>query len=258
MGLTGWLILLFPATICTVIGLATHVIVMVVISVVLGLVVIAGLVARLTGVVKHRVTVLMTLPKFRWEVIQRWHRVYGAPPRGLIDEERMPIPPPPANAGLAVLCPDPSVRTCLEANDVPKRLGVALVRTPDQVPRGLPVVLLHDASIAGYQFAAYARAVLTGRTIVDASPRPSALKGAKNAFRLREPPPPAEAIAPLRQTGLLAEPELKWLAQGWWSPVAAMRPAAVITRVEAAAGRTTKDPDRRAAAAVGFMTWPTS
>jgi hypothetical protein len=120
------------------------------------------------------------------------------------------------------------------------------------------VVLLHDTSVAGYQFAAHARAFLPGRTVVDASTRPSTLKSTRKAFRLREPAPPADTIAALRTARILAEPELDWLAKGWWSPVAAMRPAALIARVETAAERTTVDPDRRAASAVGFMTWPAS
>jgi hypothetical protein len=57
--------------------------------------------------------------------------------------------------------------------------------------------------------------------------------------------------------GTLTPPELAWLAQGWWSPVAALRPSALITRVAGAVERAgNADPERRAAAAVGFLTWP--
>jgi hypothetical protein len=48
--------------------------------------------------------------------------------------------------------------------------------------------------------------------------------------------------------------EQEWLAKGWWSPIGAVRPAALIRRVEEAARRT--DPAHRAAQEVGFLTWP--
>jgi hypothetical protein len=80
---------------------------------------------------------------------------------------------------------------------------------------------------------------------------------AKSALRLRDNPPPLESIKALNATGLLSAVELGWLAKGWWSPVAALRPAALIGRIETALDRAgVGDPDRETAAAVGFMTWP--
>jgi hypothetical protein len=77
----------------------------------------------------------------------------------------------------------------------------------------------------------------------------------KNALRRRDQAPEPALIEQLR--GILTDAELEWLAQGWWSPVAALRPSILVGRVTTAVERApTRDPDRRAAAAVGFLTWP--
>jgi hypothetical protein len=218
------------------------------------------IVLRLTGRTHKLVRTKMDLTAFQ-NLIAGWSRTYRTELPGLVLENRVTPAKPPPNPALALVCPDRSVLICLQVNNAPERLGVALADTVDGLPPNLPVALLHDASVNGYRFAVESVGRYPARRPLDVGLRPRAVMNAKGAVRLREAPPPAEQIEWLRSTGLLTEPELNWLAKGWWSPVAAIRPGALIARIEALVQRARDhdpDPDRRAAAAVGFLTWPTS
>lgn len=213
------------------------------------------------------------------ELDENWRRVYGAMPPGMVDGALPPeqwgeSTPPVA----AVLCPDPAVLVCLAANDLPRRLGAWLYAAPEQVPQGLPTVVLHDASPQGLLFAAQARralgphasvAGLAPRTVLPARdakgptvadvPDAGRDAGPAKGLRLREPHLSPQEIDQLRQAApRLTEEELSWLAAGWWFPLAAVRPRALLTVVEAAVRRAQErgDPERHAARAIGFMTPP--
>jgi hypothetical protein len=217
------------------------------------------LVLRLTGRTQRRVRIRMDLHSFRRSVLGEWTSVYGAELPGLVHESMVAPRKPPPDAILAVVCADRSVLACLQVNGVPERFGVALADSVNQVPPDLPVALLHDASLAGYVLLTRARSRRVGRPTIDGGLRPRTAMAAKGAVRLRDTAPPPDQIEWLRSTGLLTEAELTWLAKGWWSPIAAIRPAPLITRVEALARQARNhdpDPDRRAAASVGFLTWP--
>jgi hypothetical protein len=189
------------------------------------------------------------------KMLDGWRATYGGDVPGVVREDGIrpdwQVPQPV----LAVLSDSHPALVGLYANDVHRRHNVALVHRPGQVPAGVPVVLLHDVSVDGYRFAAEARAALGSRVVADLTPRPSVVKAAKGSVKLRHPAPPAETMHWLRASGTLAEADLEWLALGWWSPIAALRPSALVGRVAAAVQRA-GDPDRRSAAAVGFLTWP--
>jgi hypothetical protein len=193
---------------------------------------------------------------FQGIALDPWFLVYQADPPHLVRDKKVPALPMPAEPVLAVVCPDTSVLTCLVANQVPDRLHVALVRHVDEVPANAPAVaVLHDASPAGCLLVVKARAQLAPRPVLDLGVRPGAAMANKGALRRRDQPPEPALIEQLR--GTLTDAELEWLAQGWWSPVAALRPSILVGRVATAVDRApTSDPDRRAAAAVGFLTWP--
>ncbi|WP_330186154.1 hypothetical protein KZZ52_43595 [Dactylosporangium sp. AC04546] len=216
------------------------------------------LVLRRSGVWKHAVAVRMPLDEFRQQVVSGWTRVYGGLPAGLVDERQVRPGPPPANPAFAVLSPDHAVLTCLRVNDVERRYNAALAAKVGDLPPGTPVAVIHDASVEGELFLAQARHELPGRRVIDVGLRPSAVLAAKGSFRLRTTARHPERIAWLRANTTLTPAELAWLGEGWWAPAATLRPGQLIARVEkaaAAAGRS-GDPDQRAAAAVGFMTWP--
>jgi hypothetical protein len=121
----------------------------------------------------------------------------------------------------------------------------------------VPIAILHDVNVAGLRWAAATRVAALGRPFVDISPRPAAIMKRRHAIRLRGEPPPAAEISHLRRTGTLSADELTWLAGGWSAPVAALTPAELIGRVTRAVSRApSRDPERRAAAAVGFLSWP--
>lgn len=200
-------------------------------------------------------------PKVRWadfqaQVLRRWRGVYGSDPPGLVEDAgywRPVVPPEPT---LAVLSPDKGVLVCLAANEVPQRLGVALASRPKDLPAGVPVLVMHDASAVGCLLAAQLRAAQPGRRVIDAGLRPRQVMSAKGALRLRAAPVLEPQLAALRAAGL-TEKELAWLARGWWSPVGALRPAVLIAKVQATVTRAlAADPARGEAEKVGFMTWP--
>jgi hypothetical protein len=203
----------------------------------------------------RRVNPLMSHQTFVRNMLDAWRQTYGGDVPGVVRENGIDPNEPSKRPALVVLSHSHPALVGLYANNVPQRQNVALAYRFEQVPAGVPVVLLHDVSVYGYRFAAKARAALGGQVVADLTPRPVAVKAAKGAVKLREPAPPTETIRWLRATGLLTDADVDWLARGWWSPIAALRPSALIGRVAAAAQRA-GDPERRTAAAVGFLTWP--
>lgn len=210
---------------------------------------------------------------------EHWPAVYKSMPQGMVDgdlpAEQWGGSTPQA---AAVLCPDSAVLVCLAANDLPQRLGAWLYTAPEQVPQGVPTVVLHDASPQGVLFAARARQVLgahasvvglaprtvlpardeKGRTVTNV-PDMDEDTGPAKGLRLRESRLSPQEVDQLRQAEpRLTEEELSWLAEGWWFPLAGVRPRALLTVVEAAVRRAQErgDPERHAARAIGFMTPP--
>ncbi|MET7420171.1 hypothetical protein [Dactylosporangium sp. NPDC005555] len=231
-----------------------------VVGVVLLLISATIIVLRLAGVFKREVAVNMPLPQFRKEIIGGWARVYGKPPGGIVDEPHVRPGPPPAQPAFAILCPDLSVLACLRVNDVERRFAAALAVNVAELPAGTPVAVLHDASLDGEVFLATARHELRGRRVVDLGLRPRSILAAKDPFKLRTKARQPERIAWLKTQTDLTPKELDWLGDGWSSPVAALRPAQLLARVEKVAAHLRKagapDRDEKAAMAVGFMTWP--
>jgi hypothetical protein len=126
----------------------------------------------------------------------------------------------------------------------------------EQIPPDLPVIVLHDASLQGSLFADYARGTLGPRAFL-AGLAPRTVLASRSPLRLREDAPPPEDLARLGRDSLTQE-EIDWLAEGWWSPIAAIPPARLLSAVDRAVQQIEEmsDPDRRRAQAVGFLTWP--
>ncbi|WP_051181422.1 hypothetical protein [Nocardia vinacea] len=191
---------------------------------------------------------------FRRDVVGRWTPIYGGPPPGSVDEGLV-RPPAVDRPRFAVLCPDRSVLACLAANNVSQTWAMALTDRIDQLPLDVPVIVLHDASLPGIALAGKARVALGNRAVVvGLSPR--AVLANASALRLREPQPQDTAFL---HGEPLSAAEIEWLAEGWWSPIAAIPPAKLLMVLERAVERIedASDPDRRRAREVGFLTWPT-
>jgi hypothetical protein len=193
---------------------------------------------------------------FAQNILGRWRHTYGQDPPGLVRENKTTIGPNHPDPALAVLSPSDAVLVSLWANDI-KRRKVALAKRVEDLPARVPVALLHDVSVAGYLFAGRSRASLPGRIVVDLTPRPRLVLRGKRPVLRRDQPPRGDQMRLLRDAGGLTDAELAWLGKGWWSPIAAVRPATLMRRVGEAVDRL-GDPARRSAAAVGFLTWPSA
>jgi hypothetical protein len=222
---------------------------------VLAAVVLFAAVIAIWALPRRPVRMPMPLARFRTTILGRWGHRYGGPPVGLIDTPVVPEVSPRARA--ALLCADQSTAVCLWANGAPGRYGVWLAASVQALPPALPVLVLHDASVAGYLLVAEARRAAGGR-VVDLGLRPRSVAKAPKAIRLREGRRTFPADDTLRHLTGLTDEEISWLEHGWWSPVAAIPPARLLSLVADGVDRVDAggDPDRRAARAVGFMTWP--
>ncbi len=196
----------------------------------------------------------VTYDRFVQDTFNRWISVYGAPPHGSVADFVTP-PPVPEFPRVALLCEDRSVWACLAANGAVENWQMVFANRVDRLPPRVPVLILHDASVAGLLFAGAALAALGPRGVpVGIAPR--SLLGKPKALRLRDAQPSKADLDRVRP--LVSPQEFEWLAQGWFSPVSAVPPAKLIAAVDGALNRAedATDPDRRAARAIGFLTWP--
>jgi hypothetical protein len=223
-----------------------HVLVPVVTVAVVVVVALNIVLAVLRPIIAARAAIQPPVPEVRFRaMLADWRRVYGTSPPGMIDT----VPPPSVTAPEAALvCDDRTILDCLAANGVPHRNKLALATNAAGVPPEVPVVLLHDASVAGLRFATATRAALPGRVVVDAGLRPATVLRHRGLLRLRGA---RWQAGELRWLGLTSE-EIRWLTAGWWSPLGAVPPAKLVSAVDRALTRT----DRARAVEVGFMTWP--
>lgn len=221
--------------------------------------------------------------RFEREVLDRFRKVYGHGPPGLITGERLRLldhrMPLPGMLRGALVCPERAVLDCLRVNGVPEQTGLALIPlggplTPAEqdhlavlrVRPELPLLLLHDASPAGCLLAEGAAQRLNlgaGRRVVDVGLRPQTAIERK-LLAVGAPPDPA-LIERLRAQGRLRPDELAWLAEGKVAPILAIPPKRLLAMVSRAAQRLqapARPPAARPATpeqqaqAVGFLSWP--
>ncbi|MFE2165348.1 hypothetical protein ACFXB3_09760 [Streptomyces sp. NPDC059447] len=213
---------------------------------------------------------------FRRLMSGEWTTTYGGLPPGVVDD----ADPAPGRAAkrpdrprAVILCTDHAVATFLEANGMPRRLQVVLLEAdPEYVheefadlgdlgdladlPGGLPVVVVRDASALGVMLAPLLRIAHPDRTVVDAGLPVSAVRSRRGAVHRFSPAPAVEAEA-LRAVAGLSEEDAAWLAAGFWSPVAAVPPALLLSVVENAVARAVAATAPSGPAPEhGFLTWP--
>jgi hypothetical protein len=198
----------------------------------------------------------MNRTSFHTVAVDGWRKTYGQDLAGLVrDQDLHSLPRQHPTPVLVVLAPSRSAIAPLRVNDVTNRYRVTLAYAFEEVPPDVPVALLHDISVDGYRFAGQARTTFGQRVVADLTPRPKAARTARAALKLRQPWPAVDVVGWLRASRLLDNDEVDWLAKGWWTPIESVRPSNLVKRVAAAANRNT-DPDQWAAAAIGFMSWP--
>ena len=202
-------------------------------------------------------------PRFA-RMLTSWQQVYGEPPRGLLPDLPAQVVVPAAVPRAVLFCPDgPTVRF-LEAAGVAQRHPVVLVPLPTALPRaaaeGLPVLVLHDAGVAGCVWVPRLRAALAGAAVLDIGLRPRVATRGGPALRLRPAQPELEELRVAVGRGLvdLDDAEFAWLAEGNVLPLAAVLPSRLVRAVERAVHRAVDrpDPDQVRARALGFLSGP--
>ncbi|MFD8637136.1 hypothetical protein [Streptomyces sp. NPDC059533] len=214
---------------------------------------------------------------FRGLMTREWTSTYGGLPPGVVDDAG-PAPrgtaKRPDRPRAVILCTDHAVATFLEANGIPGRLRVVLLEAdPDHaheefgdlgdlgdladLPGGLPVVVVRDASALGVMLAPLLRIARPDRTVVDTGPPVSEVRSRRGAVHRFSPAPAVDAEA-LRAVAGLSEEDAAWLAAGFWSPVAAVPPALLLTVVKKAVARAVAAASAPSGPAPehGFLTWP--
>lgn len=220
---------------------------------------------------------------------QAWTETYGQLPRAVVDE-RDAVGPSAAGRGrgqkavrpeVLILCADRAVARFLTANRLPDRLHALLLepgpgkrdeesarlvgveralKAVSSASRGLPVVVLHDADAEGALLAPALRAAFPGRTVVDAGLPVAAVAPGHRAVRRFSVRSGCDAGL-LRTVAGLPEGLAGRLAEGWWSPLAAVPPPVladiVVRAVERALSVAPPAPDSPAHPQNdGFLTWP--
>ena len=237
----------------------------------------------------------MSLKKFEGSILKDWRKTYGALPEKLLDTEKwslLPAAVPPAQIRAVLVCPEQAVLDCLKANNIPSRLGLALLSTtkspsvPEQAVLDIlrsrpdmPLLLLHDASVEGVKLSLHVRSdfqLNDHHPIRDLGIHPyqalehNLLRLATNSNR--------NAIDSLRKLAAAGgtlpgrekpfqQAEFDWLSVNYYSPLLALTPQRLIKIVvkgitQAATGshaepllNASQEPDQLAQS-VGFMTWP--
>ncbi|MFD7572632.1 hypothetical protein ACFV6U_19210 [Streptomyces sp. NPDC059810] len=203
---------------------------------------------------------------FRQAMTGPWRTVYEQLPPGVVDDD--PRVPAPRESGggrheAVVLCTDHAVAVFLRANAVPARLKARLVEAEPaaahealaDLPAGLPVVVLHDASALGALLAPLLRLAHPGRVVVDAGLPVSAVRTRRGAVHRISTTSTVDA-ADLRSVAGLSEEDAAWLAGGRWSPLAAVPPALLEAVVTAAVERALSARPADPRSTDGFLTWP--
>ncbi|MFJ8663326.1 hypothetical protein [Streptomyces sp. NPDC093795] len=204
--------------------------------------------------------------RFRELMEDRWQTTYGQLPPGVVDDgPRAPAPreSPVGHPTTVLLCTDHAVAVFLRANGLPARLKALLVEAGPavahdalaDVPGGLPVVVLHDASALGALLAPLLRLAHPDRVVLDAGLPVGAVRHRRGAVH-RVAPPRAVVADDLRSVAGLSEEDAVWLAEGFWSPLAAVPPPRLESVVTEAVARASAAGPSDPRAAHGFLTWP--
>ncbi|WP_406054889.1 hypothetical protein OG462_05245 [Streptomyces sp. NBC_01077] len=228
-------------------------------------VVVAASVMRYTAASSAWWTIAPSESTFR-QLMGSWRTAYEELPPGVVDDGPRAPAPRESLAGrpaAVILCTDHAVAVFLRGNGIPAKLKARLVEAAPaaahealvDVPDGLPVVVLHDADALGALLAPLLRLAHPDRVVVDAGLPVAAVRTRRSAVHRVSTASTVDA-ADLRSVADLSADDAEWLAQGHWSPLAAVPPPRLKSVVTAAVERALSARPAELRSTDGFLTWP--
>jgi hypothetical protein len=216
---------------------------------------------------KKRVSLPQSFDDFQTSVIERWRTVYKNIPQHLILNTSIPHQFKYPVKGI-LICETVDSAACLWANKTAERLSLAVFQNwSDNIRNetinllqnhgGLPVYVLHDASVKGCGFFEQVKFGLNGQTqVIDMGLHPRAVMKSK-LVQFRQAGFNAKTVAELES---LTMEERKWLKDGFYTVLFELSPAKLIayvkTEIKKNAGFVKSETTaQQKAEAVGFMTW---
>ncbi|MFQ3631117.1 ABC transporter permease [Roseiflexus sp.] len=229
----------------------------------------------------------VSLADFEHKCLAPWEMMYGQLP-GKIDSAdvlrlRASFSNPPRHRIRAfIVSPNEDILDCLRANDLPQRLGVALIN-PDHPLTGemedlvrfarnnprLPILMIHDASVWGclLPYLLPAKWGLTAdHRVIDLGLRPHHVRQLQLPWRYERVPSELrrllDNVARKPDNPFLHRDEVDWLREGSVASALFIPPSkliAVVTKTVKQTAPRLVDPEVEAQAqarAIGFMTWP--
>lgn len=207
---------------------------------------------------KRNVSIPQTASQFQNSVLDRWEHVYKNYPSNLINKTFISNHYDDDLKG-TLICEDNETAVCLAENQLGKALKLAIISKPKEIGelpkklRELPVYVLHDASINGYEFLEKIKQQFSKQTrVIDIGLRPQAVMKTK-LTQLRQP------NDTYINFGNLTNEEVEWLKKGYHVPLFVMKPERLLKYVANQIGQKSKsvqpDNTEEKAKAIGFMTW---
>lgn len=207
---------------------------------------------------KKNIALPQTITEFQRTVLDGWKGVYKNYPSKLITGNSITNHFDDDLKG-TLICEDIETALCLAENHLPRTLKLAIISRPKEINelpkklREMPIYVLHDASINGYEFLEKIKQQFSRQTrVVDIGLRPQAVMKTKLP-QLRQP-----NSAYVNLKGLTNE-EIKWLKEGYYVPLFVLRPEKLIKYVTNQIGQKPSSiPTGNAEAkakSIGFMTW---
>lgn len=204
---------------------------------------------------RKNVTLPQPFDEFEQTVLSRWRQIYGKFPNKMLVNNSLPNEFNFSPKGI-IFCEDNETAMWLFANSAVPNFAIvanySLLENLLKKYSGVPVFVLHNASIEGYQFFEKVKQQFGKQArIFDIGFRPqNVIKTNLMKFR--------EKVSSANFSFLTSE-ENKWLNEGYYTPLFVMRPEKLIQyvnkKLEKRAKFAVADNSEAKAKSIGFMTW---
>ena len=203
------------------------------------------------------ITPKLTPQKFEEKVLNRWFEIYSSQPEGLIGGKTR-TPEKDSSSRAILVCESADTASFLIENKILAARQIAIAKSAAEMAAmqaaagRVPVLVLHDASPAGYDFVGHIRQTVPPDVgFYDIGLRPqTAMKVVKTPYRT--------AGQPRNYSGLTPE-ENAWLSEGHFVVLSSLLPeklaAYVRGQVDSRLSKTANTNPEEIAKSIGFMTW---